>query len=188
MGSAEVSPWRRLASRVVFRNEWITVREDEVARPDGRPGSYGVVEVRPSVGVVAVDPADRVALVRQWRYTHSKMSLEIPTGASEDGDTDMAAAARRELAEETGLRARSWQPLGTVDNCNGVTTDVAHLFLAEGLAAGTSAPEGTEAIEVVWCPFQEAVRYALTGDITESVSVAALLKVAALRNQPAGRD
>jgi 8-oxo-dGTP pyrophosphatase MutT (NUDIX family) len=163
----------------MYANPWITVREDDVIRPDGKPGIYGVVEMRPSVGVVALDDAGQIALVSQWRYTLGKPSLEIPTGGCEDGEPP-ADAARRELAEETGLTAGSWEAFGTVDQCNGVTTDVAHVFLARDLAPlpGGKEGQGDEDITVVWLPFARAVELALSGGITEAVSVAGLLRVA----------
>jgi 8-oxo-dGTP pyrophosphatase MutT (NUDIX family) len=173
------NPWRTLDSRVVYANEWITVREDSVTRPDGQPGIYGVVEIRPSVGIVALDAEGRVALVSQWRYTLGKLSLEIPSGGSETDEALLQAAAR-ELAEEAGVAASSWVPLGVIDNSNGVTTDVAHMFLArslEVLPEGFLRP-GDEAVTVSWLPLEDAVAKVLAGEITESVSVAALLKAA----------
>lgn len=172
-----LNPWRTLDSRVVYENPWITVREDQVIRPDGKPGIYSVVEIPVSAGVVALDPSNRIALVSQWRYTLGKMSLEIPTGGSEPGESPLEAA-RRELAEEAGLEAGEWTPLGSIDNSNGSTTDVSHIFLARVLAQlpGGQRRQGDEEIEVVWLPFGEAVERVLAGEITESVSVAGILK------------
>jgi 8-oxo-dGTP pyrophosphatase MutT (NUDIX family) len=178
VSSQQENPWRTLGSRVVYRNSWIVVREDTVIRPDGRRGLYGVVEMRPSCGIVAVSDEGQVALVSQWRYVHGRMSLEIPTGGAEPGETPLAAA-KRELAEETGLAAANWSDLGTIDNSNGVTTDIAHMFLARGLSAAVQEPQGDEQVELVWMPFAEALRLVMSGAITESVSVAALLKAAA---------
>jgi 8-oxo-dGTP pyrophosphatase MutT (NUDIX family) len=169
----------------MYANPWITVREDDVIRPDGKPGIYGVVVMRPSVGVVALDDTGQIALVSQWRYTLGKPSLEIPTGGCEDGEPP-PDAARRELAEETGLAAGNWEAFGTVDQSNGVTTDVAHVFLARGLAARPGGSgrddgrwgQGDEDITVVWLPFGRAVELALSGEITEAVSVAGILRVA----------
>jgi len=174
------NPWRTLSSRTIYRNGWLSLREDRVIRPDGAEGIYGVVELRPSCGVVAINEDDQIALVGQWRYVHDKYSLEIPTGGSEQGETPLDAA-KRELLEETGLSARDWTALGTIDNSNGVTTDVAHIFLAGNLTAGAPVPQGDEQVEPRWMPFAEVVHSVMEGEITESVSVAAILKVELLR-------
>ena len=175
------NPWKTLATRVVYVNSWLRLREDTVIQPGGQEGIYGVVEMRPSVGIVALNEAEEVALVTQWRYPLGRMSVEIPTGGSESPDHDMLAAAQRELREETGLTARRWRELGFVDNSNGVTTDTAHMFLATGLEAGADVQDPDEQVILSWLPFREAVEKVLAGSITESVSVAAILKVEVLR-------
>ena len=169
------NPWRTLGSRRVYRNPWLTLREDIVIRPDGAEGIYSVVEMRPSCGVVAVNDDNQIALVGQWRYVHNKYSLEIPTGGSEQDEIPLDAA-KRELQEETGLTAAAWTSLGSIDNSNGVTTDVAHLFLARNLTAGAPIPQGDEQVELRWMPFVGAVLSVMKGEITESVSVAGILK------------
>jgi len=181
------NPWQTLGSRIVYANAWLRLREDTVIRPDGRHGIYGVVEMSPSVGVVALNDVDEIALVTQWRYTLGRMSLEIPTGGSDASDGSVLAAAQRELREETGLSARSWRELGSVDNSNGVTNDVAHMFLATGLEAGADAQDPAEQVVLSWLPFDHAVDHVLAGSITESVSVAAILTVEVLlRRDPLG--
>ena len=174
MSEPAANPWRTLSSRVVYRSPWLVLREDRVIRPDGAEGIYGVVEIPFSCGVVAIDGDDQIALVSQWRYVHGKLSLEIPTGGSAEGETPLAAAKR----ERRGDRSHGGQldTLGTVDNSNGVTTDVAHMFVARDLKSGAPVPQGDERVELRWMPFADAVRSVLTGGITESVSVAAILK------------
>jgi 8-oxo-dGTP pyrophosphatase MutT (NUDIX family) len=169
------NPWRTLSSRTIYRNAWLTLREDKVIRPDGAEGIYCVVELRPSCGIVAINEDNQIALVGQWRYVHDKYSLEIPTGGSEQDETPLAAA-KRELLEETGLTADDWIALGTIDNSNGVTTDVAHIFLARNLTTGSPVSLGDEQVELSWMPFADAVLSVMSGEITESVSVAAILK------------
>jgi 8-oxo-dGTP pyrophosphatase MutT (NUDIX family) len=175
------NPWKTLSSRIAYQNPWLRVREDRVIRPDGGPGVYGVVEIRPSVGIVALNERDEIVLAGQWRYTVSRYTWEIPRGGSSDGETDMLAVAQRELAEEAGVAASQWQPLGTVDVCNGVTTDVQHFFLATGLRSVPSHQDPVEEIAVEWHPFERAVERVMSGEITEVCSVAAILKVDRLR-------
>jgi 8-oxo-dGTP pyrophosphatase MutT (NUDIX family) len=169
------NPWRTLSSRTIYRNPWLVLREDRVIRPDGAEGIYSVVEMRPSYGIVAINEENQIALVGQWRYVHNKYSLEILTGGSEQDEAPLDAA-KRELQEETGLTARDWMALGTIDNSNGVTTDIAHLFLVRNLTPGPSVPQGDEQVELRWMPFADAVLSVIKGEITESVSVAAILK------------
>src|SRR5690349_10904152 len=118
------NPWKTLSSRITYENPWIRVREDSVIRPDGNPGIYGVVEVRPSIAVVAINERDEVVLVGQWRYTLDRYTWEVPRGGSSEGETDMRAVAARELAEETGVCAGHWIALGTFDIGNGILTDI----------------------------------------------------------------
>ena len=174
------NPWQTLSTRTVYANPWLRLREDRVIRPDGQEGIYGVVEIRPSVGIVALNTEDEIALVGQWRYAHHKFSWEIPTGGSSAEDEHILDAAKRELAEETGLRAARWMPLGSIDNCNGVTTDVAHLYLARQLTLLRPKPDPEERIVSQWVRLRQAVQMVMEGDITESCSVAAILKVANL--------
>ena len=109
------NPWKTLASRIVYENAWLRLREDAVLRPDGGQGIYGVVELRPSVGVVALDGNREIVLVGQWRYPSGRYTWEIPRGGSRTGETDLQAVAQRELREEAGVEAKIWQRLGAVD-------------------------------------------------------------------------
>ena len=176
------NPWKTKSSRIAYQNSWIRVREDQVIRPDGGPGLYGVVEIRPSVGVVAMNERDEIVLVGQWRYALARHSWEIPRGGSHPGEADMLAVAKRELAEEAGVQAAHWEPLGSVDVCNGVTDDVQTLFRATQLSSTDRKLDPEEDIVVEWRPFEEALQMALDGRITEVCSVAAILKAAWLTN------
>jgi 8-oxo-dGTP pyrophosphatase MutT (NUDIX family) len=151
-----------------------------VVRPDGSPGIYGVVEVPPSVGIVALNQKDYVVLIGQWRYTHSRYLIEIPRGGS-DGEPDILTVAQRELAEEAGVFAARWQTLGPVEVNSGITTDVQHLFLATDLSPASTSHDAEEQLDVIWRPFPEAVAMVMRGEISEVCSVAAILKVARMR-------
>jgi len=173
-------PWTTLSQRTAYENAWIRVREDKFVRPDGEVGLYGVVEIRPSIGVVAVNRNRETVLVGQYRYTLRRYTWEIPRGGSSEGETDMLAVAQRELREETGVQAARWESLGTVDVCNGVTTDVQHLFLAHDLTLTEPEPDPEEELSLRWVAFEEAVRMAMKGEIKEVCSVAAILKTSLL--------
>jgi len=180
-GDTWSNPWKTTASRIAYENSWIRVREDNVIRPDGEPGIYGVVEIRPSVGIVALNARDEVALVGQWRYPLNRHSWEIPRGGSAPGETDMLLTAQRELAEEAGVQAARWELLGPVDVCNGVADDVQSLYLATELSETAMNLDPEEDILVEWKPFSEAVQMAMDGRITEVCSVAAILMLAQRR-------
>ena len=180
------NPWKTLSSRVAYENQWIRVREDEVIRPDGSDGIYGVVESPASVGIVALNDDDEIALVGQWRYPLGHYTWEIPRGGSH-GEADLLAVAKRELAEEAGVEAAEWLRIGSVDVDNGVTTDVQHLFLATGVRPGCAPPDPFEQIVVEWRPFGRAVGLVMEGEISEVCSVAAILKVEQMRRRSGAR-
>ena len=109
---------------LAYENAWIQVHHDEVTRPDGQPGIYGVVHFRTrAVGVVAIDDEDRVVLVGQYRYTLDRYSWEIPEGGV-PFDEDPLDGARRELREETGLEAATWREIGAFDLSNSITDEI----------------------------------------------------------------
>lgn len=173
------NPWKTLSARVVYDNPWIRVREDQVLRPDGLPGIYGVVHFRNrAVGVLPVDEEGNVWLVGQYRYPLDAFSWEIPEGGCPDGES-IEETARRELFEETGLTAGRLDPLGGVTHLsNSVSDEAGYLFRAAELTAGVGAPEGTERIHVRLFSWTEAWSMLQAGEITDSLSVIALLREA----------
>lgn len=175
------SPWRRTSRRIAYENPWLTVWHDEVIRPDGQPGIYGVVHfANVAVGVVVLDAHDRVLLVGQHRYALDHYSWEIPEGGVPDGETPIDGA-RRELREETGVEAETWHELGRIHLSNSVTDESGVLYLATGVTHGAAAPDGTEQLEVQWVPFEQALAMTLDGRITDAMSVTGIQRVALAR-------
>jgi 8-oxo-dGTP pyrophosphatase MutT (NUDIX family) len=179
------SPWRTVASRVVYENPWITVREDDVIRPDGSPGVYGVVVAHGAVGVVPVLPDGRVLLVRQWRYVAGRPMWEIPTGGVHDGEA-LDDAVQRELAEEAGHRAATLVSLGSILSSKSVMDETCHLFLGTGLVPAAGVPDPTEDIDVGTFTLAEAVGMVLDGEIIDAMSVVALLRAERELHGPPG--
>lgn len=170
------NPWRTLSSRPIYENPWIRVREDQVIRPDGNPGIYGVVQFQHrAIGVVPLTDDGDTFLVGQYRYTLGHYSWEIPEGGGEHTETPQEAA-ERELREEAGITAARWTYLGEAHLSNSATDEVGCVFLAEGLSFGESQPDGTEELQLRRVPFAEAVRMALTGEISDALAVIGLLR------------
>ncbi|MFT4265171.1 MAG: NUDIX hydrolase [Nocardioides sp.] len=175
--------WQTLSSRAVYQNPWIRVREDEVTKPDGSRGIYGVVEVRqPAVFVVPVTDDGEVVLVRLFRYTIGRDSIEIPAGGS-DGEAPLDAA-RRELREETGLEAGRWDALGPVTSLDGVCDAPGFVFLARELRpAPADADEMAERVEegiaeVLAVPWSELMAMIARGEIRDAETLAPLMLAA----------
>lgn len=168
------NPWKRLETRTIYSNPWLTLREDQVIRPDGDQGIYTVVDTRIATGIVARTPDDHVYLVGQYRYPTQQYSWEIIEGGSEPGE-DPFITAQRELREEAGLIANKWTPLGGeihLSNC--ISSEIGRLYLAEDLTEVEPEPEPTEILQIKKVPFHEALRMALAGEIQDAMTLLGL--------------
>jgi len=167
-----IGPWRRSARRVAYENPWITVWHDDVVRPDGNPGIYGVVHFAGlAAGVVVLDDADRVLLVGQHRYTLDAYSWEIPEGGVAAGEAALDGA-RRELREETGFDAADWRQLCRLSVSNSVTDERGAIFLATGLRPGEAAPDETEDLVLRWATLAEVLDEIGRGQIHDAMTIA----------------
>jgi 8-oxo-dGTP pyrophosphatase MutT (NUDIX family) len=171
------NPWKTLNLTEVYNNPWIKVSHREVLTPAGTPGIYGMVHFKNvAIGIVPVDEEGNTWLVGQYRYTIDQYTWEIPEGGCPVG-TDPLETAKRELKEETGMEATRWEQLLDFHTSNSVTDEYGIAYLARGLSYGEAEPEETEALQVKKIPLQEAIEMVLRGEITDALSVMALLRV-----------
>jgi 8-oxo-dGTP pyrophosphatase MutT (NUDIX family) len=172
-----INPWKILAEKSIYENPWIRVTEFDVVNPTGGKGIYGKVHYKKlAVGVLALDAERYTYLVGQYRFVLDIFSWEIPEGGAEPGE-DPQAAAKRELLEETGLVAAKWQQLLTMHLSNSVSDELAIIFLATQLEQREATPDDTEDLSIKKVSFEEAYKMVSEGEITDSISVAAIQKV-----------
>jgi ADP-ribose pyrophosphatase len=181
-----------ISSEVIRQGRILEFRIDTVETADGHRSTRDIAAHPGGVCMVAIDDQDRVLLVRQWRHAIGGPLLEIPAGTLDrepDGAIeDHAAAAARELEEETGSRAGSWQYLGAFYTAPGFTSELMHLYLATELTSaheGGLQPDEDERLELHPIPFNDAVAMAERGEIRDAKSIVGLLLVARLRAQTA---
>nr|WP_303652804.1 NUDIX hydrolase [Paludisphaera mucosa] len=170
-----------MGKRPVYENPWIRVREDDVVRPDGQRGIYGVVEFKNrAVGVLPVEDDGSVWLVGQHRYPQDAYSWEMPEGGC-PADESPEETAIRELKEETGITAGRLELISTSHLSNSVSDEVAYIYRATGLTQGESEPEGSEQLVVRRVAWDETWRMLREGEITDAMSVIAILHEAVRR-------
>jgi 8-oxo-dGTP pyrophosphatase MutT (NUDIX family) len=174
------NPWQTRSSSVIYDNGRMQLREDEVVQPDGASGSYAYLQLPwPVVAIVPIAEDGRVHLVRQWRYPWRRNSWEIPAGHGEP-DEDPLIGAQRELAEEVGLQATSWESLGTGFGSAAIDA-LYHLYLARGLSPATSGAQRDGAEEDLISraiPLEEAIAAAMDGRIVHAYTIVGLLRAA----------
>jgi 8-oxo-dGTP pyrophosphatase MutT (NUDIX family) len=181
-----VGPWRRRSRTVAYENPWISVWHDEVDRPNGSQGIYGVVHFRSrAVGVVPVGGDGRILLVGQHRYALDEYSWEIPEGGVNEGES-LEDGVRRELREETGYEATTLSSLCRLTLSNSVTDERGALFVADGLVAGAAEPDQTEDLALRWASLDEVLDEIAAGEIHDILTVAAIGLYAAERGRGTG--
>ena len=171
------NPWKTLSSEEKYDNNWITVTEHQVINPSGGKGIYGEVHFKNlAIGILPLDDEHHTWLVGQYRYPLKAYSWEIPEGGG-PLHTDPELSAKRELIEETGLVASKLTEIQRMHLSNSVSDELAIIYLAQDLQLGEAAPEETEDLQLIKVPFTKAVEMVMNGEITDSMSVAAILKV-----------
>lgn len=171
------SPWKPQSSKKIFENPWLSLHEDEVINPGGGLSHYGKVNFKNlAIGIIPLDENNNTWLVGQYRYVPDCYSWEIPMGGGPLG-VDPLASARRELKEETGLTAKKWQEIMKLHTSNSVTDERGLVYVARELTQGDTEFEESEELLIQKLPLHDAVERVLSGEITDAVSIAGLLKL-----------
>jgi 8-oxo-dGTP pyrophosphatase MutT (NUDIX family) len=184
MSATRIQPWKKLSSRIVYKNPWMTVQEDRVQLPNGRTTIYGVVTPTNNfVGVVPLLDPDTVVLVRQYRYTQQEVTWEIPSGALRPKETP-EQAAQRELREEAGYQAKQLNLMSIMRSNKAFMRDVGYIFLAKDLSASPAPCDVTEEIEHEPIPLRAALGMVARHEITDCVSIIGLLLASEPQTHP----
>ena len=171
------NPWKPQSSKKIFENPWLSLHEDEVINPGGGLSQYGKVNFKNlAIGIIPLDENYNTWLVGQYRYVPDCYSWEIPMGGGPLG-VDPLVSARRELKEETGLTAENWQEIMKLHTSNSVTDERGLVYVARDLTQGDTEFEESEELLIQKLPLHDAVERVLSGEITDAVSIAGLLKL-----------
>lgn len=161
--------------RALYRGMIVDVRREEVMLPNGHRLEMEIVTHPGGAAVVALDADHRVCLLRHYRHVAGDWLWELPAGKRDAGEPPLETA-RRELAEEAGLAASAWAPLGHMLSSPGVFTEAVHLFLARDLTPARPVRDAEEVFEVHWLPLANAVERALAGEIADAKTVIGLVR------------
>ena len=177
------NPWQILDETQIYENNWIGLTEYQVINPSGGQGIYGKVHFKNfAIGVIPLDDQYNTWLVGQYRFPLNAYSWEIPEGGGHLHESPLIGA-QRELLEETGFTASQWTEVQRMHLSNSVSDELAVIYVATGLTAGIAQPEETEQLIVRQLPFQEAFEMVIRGEITDSMSVAGIMKTQYLIQQ-----
>ncbi len=175
------NPWTTLSSEKIYQNPWISLTEHQVLNPSGGKGIYGEVHFENiAIGIIAIDVDDKIWLVGQYRFPLKQYSWELPEGGGPLNGNPLNSA-KRELLEETGLVAKEWTELLRMHLSNSVSDELGILYLAKDFTQFEAEPEETEQLKVKKIPFEEAYQMVMNGEITDSLSIAGILKVKLIR-------
>jgi ADP-ribose pyrophosphatase len=171
------NPWTTLDKKTVYESPWIAVEHHEILNPAGNPGTYSVVQFKKiAIGVVPLDEQYNTWIVGQYRYPLKTYTWEITEGGG-DKDVSPVESAKRELLEECGIIAEQYKLIQELQLSNSATDEIAYLFVARNLSFTEAQPEENEQLQIRKVHFDELYRMVETGEITDSLSVAAVLKI-----------
>lgn len=168
--------WTILESKTVYKNPWIKVIEDKVIQPDNKEGIFAMVEMKSGVSVVPLDEKGNVYLTKEYHYAIAKETIEAISGGIDKGETKLVAA-KRELQEEAGIIAAEWIDMGFVVPFTSVINSTNYMYMARNLQFVKRSLEGTEEIEIIKMPLQEAVQLVKESKIIHGATVILILKM-----------
>jgi ADP-ribose pyrophosphatase len=172
-----IGPWLKKRSEIKYDNPWIQISHEEVVNPNGGDGIYGVVHYKNlAIGIIPIDHEGNTWIVGQHRYPLNEYSWEIPEGGGAL-HVDPLVSAKRELLEEVGITANNWDLLIEMRLSNSVSDEKALIYVATDLQYQASEPEESEQLEIRKIPFDQLLEMAIKGEITDSMSVAAIFKL-----------
>lgn len=177
MDNEEQNPWITFESKEVYKSPWISVEHHQVLNPAGKPGTYSVVRFEKwAIGVVPLDENNNTWIVGQFRYPLNTYTWEIPEGGGDKNETPLVSA-QRELLEECGIIAAEYQLIQELQLSNSATDEIAYLYVAKGLSFTNAQPEENEQLSIRKIHFDTLYEMVKNGEITDSLSVAAVLKI-----------
>lgn len=174
--SKSSNPWTTHQKELRYSNDWIDVEHHNVTTPGGSRGVYGKVSFKNlALAILPIDEDGYTWIVGQYRYPLDIYSWELPMGGGLLSEAPLLSA-QRELQEETGITAKDWSCIMTLHTSNSVTDETAYVYIARDLTMGPPAHEDTEDIVIKRIPFAELYNMVMNGDITDAITVAAVLK------------
>lgn len=183
MNEQHLNSWKTLSSELVYESPWIAVNKHQTINPAGNPAVYSVVNFKNlAIGILPLSVDGYTWLVGQWRYPLKAYSWEIPEGGGPLGEKPVDTAIR-ELKEETGIVAKHFEEIMQMHLSNSVSDEHAYVFLATDLTFEEAEPEESEDLKIKKLHINEAFEMVLKGEITDSISVAAIFKVKYLIDQ-----
>lgn len=178
---SDINPWQTLDSKKIYDNAWIAVTEHQVINPSGGKGIYGEIHFKNfAIGIIAIDTDDQIFMVGQYRFPLKQYSWELPEGGGPLAENPLDSA-KRELLEETGLMAKNWKEVLRMHLSNSVSDELGILYLAKDFEQFAPQPEETEQLAIKKLPFEEVYQMVIKGEITDSLTVAGVLRVKLLR-------
>jgi ADP-ribose pyrophosphatase len=170
------NPWTTLSSESVYESPWIGLTKHNVLNPNGNPATYSVVHFKNlAIGILPLDKDYNTYIVGQFRYPINQYSWEMPEGGGHL-DVPPLESAKRELHEETGIKAVKWTKIQEMHLSNSVSDEFCILYVAQDLSYGEAEPEDDEKLEVRKLHFDELYKMVQNGEVTDSMTVAGVLK------------